>query len=203
MPDIMKAKRGFAPIFFIVAIIISASSINPAAQPVAGSGVSPAHASASVPAINISGQCVDSEGFLVVAEFVALAVNVTNHLNLSQHFGGGAFLIQIPRDVAQDNETIAIRVLSTDLKTLYGNATLKLNNLSNTSEYFVSVVILNPPPNYSALWVLAFMLMFAGIFAGYIFFMRWFIGRMVLKRAGEIMLRDDQRRHREGGGELP
>jgi len=74
-----------------------------------------------------------------------------------------------------------------------------LMNVNSTAVYEIEIFIANPPPDYSWLWIVVFIVIFGGILAGYAMFTRWMITKMVVRRANEIRL-DEWKRH--GGGNM-
>lgn len=140
--------------------------------------------------INITGEVIDTEGYLIVSDFVAAAVNnATGKHVLSNTFNSGQFVMQLNvPDFAEDNQTIDIQVLSLDGSVVYGNASLRLVNLNHTSAYPVTVSVANPPPNYNWLLIILLILGFSLVLSGYILFTKWLIRQTVLKRANEIMI---------------
>jgi len=140
--------------------------------------------------INITGEVLGTDGYLIVSDFVAAAVNSTGGRTLSNQFSAGQFTIELNvPGFAKDNQTIDIQVLSPDGKTLYGNTSLKLANSNNTPVYAVEIMVANPPPNYNGLMLLIMLLVFSLILAGYILFTKWLVGQAVISRADEILLK--------------
>jgi len=200
-------SRAFIVIFAIATAAMTAISCNcPLTFVVDSVAPSPIQISASGSnfTVNVTGEVVDVDGFLVFADFYAELINNRTDLRLqSAPFGEGVFHVPIviPRD-AIDNDTFTVRVLSRDGQTVYGTSYLKINNTAPDQEFPVMVVVENPPPNYNGLLVIVLLIIFALILAAYIFFVRWLIGRMVIKRANEIMIDKQMRRGGgEGGGE--
>jgi len=153
---------------------------------------SPASAEAvTAHTVKINGEVVSTDNYLIVSDFVAVAENKANGMKaLSAPFNEGKFSIDIVvPEFADDNQTIYIQVLSLDQKTVYGNKSLVLADLNETSVYAVSITVASPPPNYSALFLIVGILVFAIILASYILFTKWLIAQAVLRRANEIMLR--------------
>jgi hypothetical protein len=158
-------------------------------------------ASSSTYTVNISGDVIGTDYYLITADFKAEVINNRTDLHLySEPFGHGRFTVSIviPRD-AVDNDTFNVRVLSVDGTTVYGETNVTLNDTAHNRDFPVEILVLNPPPNYNGILIIALLLIFALILAGYIFFVRWLIGRMVLKRAGEIMI---ERQTGKKGGEF-
>jgi hypothetical protein len=178
----------------VIAVFVCATSFLMCSCPAIQIGglapAAPALIEAAGHDINITGEAVGTDGYLILSDFVAAAVNSTGKRTLSDQFGAGQFTIQLNvPGFAQDNETITIQVLSPDGNTLYGNTSLKLVNSNHTSVYAVEILVANPPPNYNGLLLVIFLVVFSLILAGYILFTKWLIGQAVLKRADEIMLR--------------
>ena len=154
-------------------------------------------ASSSNYTVNISGEVIGTDFYLITADFKAELVNNRTGLHLlSEPFGHGRFTVPvlIPRD-AWNNDTFRIRVLSLDGSTVYGETNVTLNDTARN--FPVEILVLNPPPNYNGIIIIVLLVVFALILAMYIFFVRWLIGRMILKRAGEIMI--DRQTGRKGG----
>lgn len=177
---------------------IYASSENPA-SPVLTS------ADGSTLTVYISGDVVDTDGFLVTADFLAEAINNrTDQHILSDLFGHGRFQIPIiiPID-AVDNDTFMVRVVSLDQTVVYGTTNVTLANTNHTVDYAVEILVLNPPPNYNGVLLIVLVLAFAGILAAYIVFTKWMITRMVLKKVRQTSIREQRRRREgEGGGDI-
>jgi hypothetical protein len=160
-------------------------SANPSATPPISTA-----ASSSNYAVNISGEVIGTDYYLITADFRAeLVNNRTSLLLLSEPFGHGRFTVPIliPRD-AVENDTFHIRILSLDGLTVYGETNVTLNNTSPDKNFPVEILVLNPPPNYNGIYLIVLLVVFALILATYIFFVRWLVGRMIIKRAGEIMI---------------
>jgi hypothetical protein len=158
-------------------------------------------ANGSTYTVNISGDVIGTDYYLITADFRAeLVNNRTSLLLLSEPFGHGIFTVPIliPRD-AVDNDTFHIRILSLDGLTVYGETNVTLNDTAHNRNFPVEILVLNPPPNYNAILLLVLLIAFALIMAMYIFFVRWLVGRMIVKRAGEIMIR---RQIGKKGGEI-
>ncbi len=173
-----------------------ASSENPFSEPPISTA-----ATGSTYTVNISGDVIGTDFYLITADFKAELTNNRTGLHLySEPFGHGLFTIPvtIPRD-AVDNDTLNIRVLSLDGLTNYGESNITLNDTAHNRNFTVEILVLNPPPNYNGILIVALLIVFALILATYIFFVRWLIGRMVLKRAGEIMI---ERQTGKKGGEF-
>lgn len=158
-------------------------------------------ANGSTYTVNISGDVIGTDYYLITADFKAEIINNRTSLHLfSEPFGHGHFTIpvQIPRD-ADENDTFNVRVLSLDGTTVYGETNVTLNNTAPGKNYPVEILVVNPPPNYNGILILVLLVAFALIIAMYIIFVRWLIGRMVIKRASEIMI---DRQMGKKGGEL-
>jgi hypothetical protein len=104
----------------------------------------------------------------------------------------------IPRD-AIDNDTFHIRILSLDRLTVYGETNITLNDTAHNRNFPVEILVLNPPPNYNGILMIVLLLVFALILATYVFFVRWLVGRMIIKRAGDIMI---ERQMGKKGGDI-
>jgi hypothetical protein len=190
---------------FIILVVTAATLLTSAfcncpfissANPSAALPISMA-ASSSNYTVNISGEVIGTDFYLITAEFKAELVNNRTGLHLlSEPFGHGRFTVPvlIPRD-ARDNDTFRVRVLGLDGLTVYGETNVTLNDTA--LNFPVEILVLNPPPNYSGILIIVLLIVFALILAMYIFFVRWLIGRMILKRAGEIMI--DRQTGRKGG----
>lgn len=141
--------------------------------------------------INISGEIVDTEGWRIVDDFIVIAVNnVTSEKTTPKYSDRGAFTIQIQVPAfAEDNQSVEIRILSTDQLTLYANTTLRLNNTNHTSSFYVKMIVANPPPNYNWLIIVLLLIVFSCILASYILFTKWLVAQAVLRRANEIMIK--------------
>jgi hypothetical protein len=141
--------------------------------------------------VNVTGQVIDSEGYRILSDFVAVAVNnATGDRVLSNAFNTGEFRVTIyVPGFADDNQTIYVQVMSKDQKTIYGGRALVLSDLNHTSAYALTVTVPNPPPNYNALILIFLFLLFALILAGYILFTKWLVRRAVLMRADDIMIK--------------
>jgi hypothetical protein len=150
--------------------------------------------------VNISGEVIGTDFSLITADFKAELVNNRTGLHLlSEPFGHGRFTVPvvIPRD-AVDNDTFLARVLSLDGSTVYGETNVTLNDTAHNLNFLVEILVLNPPPNYNGILLIVLVLAFALILAVYVFFVRWLVGKMILKRAGEIMI---ERQTGKKGGE--
>lgn len=149
----------------------------------------------------ISGIVIDSRGYLVIAPFRVILRN----LDMDKFKDGGTFQegrFNVSFDIpsfATENDTLRIEITSTDGKIKYGNTTLLLTYLNSTTTYEVEVLIVNPPPSYSWVWVIIFVLAFGLILAGYAIFTRWLIGKIILRRADQIRLEEWKRK---GGGQM-
>ena len=151
--------------------------------------------------VNISGDVIGTDFYLITADFKAeLVNNRTGLLLLSEPFGHGVFTVPvlIPRD-AVDNDTFHIRVLSLDGLTVYGETNVTLNDTAYNRNFSVEILVLNPPPNYNGILIIVLLVVFALILAMYVFFVRWLVGRMIIKRAGEIMI---ERQMGKKGGDI-
>ena len=142
--------------------------------------------------VNVTGLVVDAEGYRILSDFIAVAVNnATGKRVLSDPFNNGNFLITLyVPGFADDNQTIFIQIMSVDQKTVYGSALLFLADLNSTSSYSLVVAVANPPPNYNWLILIAAVLIFSMIIAGYILFTKWLIGQAVLRRTDEILIKN-------------
>lgn len=169
-------------------------SVNPSvASPISTAAIP------STYTINISGEVIGTDYYLITADFRAeLVNNRTSLLLLSEPFGHGRFTVPIliPRDAVQ-NDTFHIRILSLDGLTVYGEANVTLNDTAPDLNFPVEILVLNPPPNYNGIYLIVLLAVFALILATYIFFVRWLVGRMIIKRAGEIMI--DRQTGKKGG----
>jgi hypothetical protein len=163
--------------------------------------VSPANPSAALPIstaangspyfVNISGDVIGTNHYLIFADFRAeLVNNRTSLLLLSEPFSQGTFTVPIliSRD-AVDNDTFHIRILSIDRLTIYGEANVTLNDTAHNRNFPIEILVVNPPPNYSGIIALVLLIVFALIIAFFILFMSRFVDRMAIKRASEIMIR--------------
>jgi hypothetical protein len=172
------------------------SSANPsAAQPISTTAIPSPYA------VNISGEVIGTDYYLITADLRAEVVNNrTSLLLLSEPFGHGVFTVQvlIPRD-AIDNDTFHIRILSLDRLTVYGETNITLNDTAHNRNFPVEILVLNPPPNYNGILMIVLLLVFALILATYVFFVRWLVGRMIIKRAGDIMI---ERQMGKKGGDI-
>jgi len=162
------------------------SPADPAATPPASTA-----ANGSTYTVNISGDVIGTDYYLITADLRAeLVNNRTSLLLLSEPFGHGVFTVPIliPRD-AVDNDTFHIRIVSLDRLTVYGETNVTLNDTAHNRNFPVEILVLNPPPNYNGIYLIVLLVAFALIMAMYIFFVRWLVGRMIVKKAGEIMIR--------------
>jgi len=156
-------------------------------------------ASVSNYTVNISGEVIGADYYLITADFmVEIINNRTNYSLFSEPFGHGRFTVPvvIHRD-AEDNDTFHVRVLSLDGLTVYGETNVTLNDTAHNSNFSVEILVVNPPPNYNGILIIVLLLIFALILAMYVFFVRWLIGRMILKRARQIMI--DRQVGQKGG----
>lgn len=179
------------------------SCIAPDAGAAVPDPLAPASAEATSHSITISGEVKDSDGFFIVSDFVAAAVNNATGLRiLSDPFSDGRFTIRfsVP-GFAQDNQTIDVQVLSPDGSTLYGITSVLLSNTNHTSIFPVVVSVANPPPNYNWLIVIVLLMIFSLIWAGYILFTKWLVGQAVLRRASDIMIQRTQGAEQVDGDE--
>jgi len=165
-------------------------------QPIIGTtsqGFEPASAEAVTShTVNVTGVVVDAEGYRILSDFIAVAVNnATGKRVLSDPFNNGNFLmtLYVP-GFADDNQTIFIQVMSIDQKTMYGSALLVLADLNSTSSYSLVVEVATPPPNYNWLILIIAVLIFSMILAGYIIFTKWLVGQAVLMRVNEVMIKN-------------
>jgi len=152
--------------------------------------------------VYINGIAIDAKtGYLVIASLRVIVKNDdTDQFKDGGLFDDGHFNVSISIPTfAEENQTLRIEVTSPDGKILYGNTTLLLTNLDSTTVYEATVSIKSPPPNYSWVWVIVFVIAFGLILAGYAIFTRWMIGKLVLRRADQIRLEEWKRR---GGGQL-
>lgn len=151
--------------------------------------------------VYISGIAIDTRGYLVIAPFRVIVRNVaTDQFKDGGTFQEGRFNVSIDVPAfAQENQTLRIDITSPDGKIQYGNTTLLLTNLNAISMYEVSVTIASPPPSYSWVWVIIFVIAFGLILAGYAMFTRWLVGKLVLRRADQIRLEEWKRK---GGGQM-
>jgi hypothetical protein len=140
--------------------------------------------------VNITGQVFGTDKYYVIADFIAVAVNNATGVRVqSNPFNNGQFVISFKTPgFATENQTLWVQVLSIDEKTNYGNASLKLNDLSHTSSYSVLITIFNPPPNYNLLLLIILVFLFSLILASYILFTKYLVARAVMKRTREIMI---------------
>jgi len=194
---------------FVILVVTAATLLTSAfcncpfiysANPSAASPISTA-ATPSSYTVNISGDVIGTDYYLITADFRAeLVNNHTSLLLLSEPFGHGVFTVPvlIPRD-AVENDTFHIRILSLDGSTVYGEANVTLNNTSPDKNFPVEILVLNPPPNYNGIYLIVLLAVFALILATYIFFVRWLVGRMIIKRAGDIMI---ERQIGKKGGDI-
>ena len=200
-------SRVFVVLLAVTAAVMTAASCNCTLLPLAGPvSFSPIQieAAGSNYTVNVTGEVIDTDGFLVIADFSVELINNRTDLRLqSEQFGYGVFRVPvvIPKD-ALENDTLTVRVLSLDGQTVYGTSYLKLNDTAPDRAFFVQVLVENPPPNYNGLLIVILVIIFALILAGYIIFMKWLIGRMVMKRADEILIKRQRRGGGEGGGEI-
>ncbi len=163
-----------------------------------------AEASGTNYTVNITGEVIGTDFFLVTADFIAnVTNNRTGHTFQSDQFGHGRFTVtlRIPLD-AVDNDSLTVTVLSPDEKTVYGTSYLKLNDTSPGKEYPVSVLVVSPPPNYSGILLVVLVIIFALILAAYIFFVRWYISRIIMRRAAEIMIEKEKKGGGGGGDDV-
>jgi hypothetical protein len=151
--------------------------------------------------VNISGDVIGTNHYLIFADFRAeLVNNRTSLLLLSEPFGNGTFTvpIKIPRD-AVDNDTFHIRILGLDRSTVYGEANVTLNDTSHNQNFPVEILVMNPPPSYSGIILLVLLIVFALIMAFFILFLSRFVDRMAVKRASEVMI---ERQTGKKGGDI-
>jgi len=194
---------------FVILVVTAATLLTSAfcncpfispADPSAAPPISTA-ANGSTYTVNISGEVIGTDFYLITADFKAEIVNNRTDLHLlSEPFGHGRFTVPvvIPRD-AVDNDTFHVRVLSLDGSTVYGETNVTLNDTAHNRNFPVEILVVNPPPNYNGILIIVLLVVFALIMAMYIFFVRWLVGRMILKRAGEIMI---ERQMGKKGGEI-
>lgn len=167
-----------------------------AAGPIAGID------SASNNTVYINGIAIDAKtGYLVIASFRVIVKNIdTDQFKDGGLFDDGHFNVSISIPAfAEENQTLRVEVTSPDGKIQYGNTTLVLTNVNPTSIYEVTVSINSPPPSYSWVLVIVFVIAFGLILAGYAIFTRWMVGKMVLRRADQIRLEEWKRK---GGGRM-
>jgi hypothetical protein len=201
-------SRVFVVLLAVTAAVATALSCNCTLLTLAGplsSSPIQIEAGGSNYTVNVTGEVIDTDGFLVIADFSVELINNRTDLRLqSEPFGYGVFRVPvvIPLD-ALENDTLTVRVLSLDGQTVYGTSYLKLNDTAPDRAFFVQVLVENPPPNYNGLLIIILVIIFALILAGYIISLKWFIGRTVMKRANETMIDKQMRRGGgEGGGEI-
>ena len=204
MVTMIQRSRMFVILVVTAATLLTSAFCNCpfiySANPSATSPISTA-ASSSNYTVNISGEVIGTDYYLITADFRAELVNKnTSLLLLSEPFGHGRFTvpISIPRD-AVENNTFHIRILNLDGSTVYGETNVTLNNTSPDKNFPIEILVLNPPPNYNGIYLIVLVVVFALILATYIFFVRWLVGRMIIKRAGEIMI---ERQTGKKGGDI-
>ncbi|HUW42746.1 MAG TPA: hypothetical protein VMW02_00760 [Thermoplasmata archaeon] len=197
-------SRMFIVLVVTAAMLLTSAFCNcPFTSPADPSAVPPISTAANVSTytVNVSGEVIGTDFYLITADFKAELVNNRTSLRLlSEPFGHGRFTVPvlIHRD-AEDNDTFRVRVLSLDGSTVYGETNVTLNDTADNRDFLVEILVVNPPPNYNGILIFVLLLVFALILAMYIFFLRWLIGRMILKRAGEIMI---NRQTGKKGGEF-
>jgi hypothetical protein len=190
----MMERKTLSTLAMLVSLasMLMCSCISPQVGAASPQGYAPASVEAvATHAINITGEVVDVDGFLIVSEFIAVAENSGNGKRvISEAFYEGRFqlTLYVP-GFADDNQTIDIQVLSPDQQTVYGNKSLLLANLNETYGYPIVIKVANPPPNYSWLILIICVVIFSLILAGYILFTKWLVGQAVLRRADEIMIK--------------
>lgn len=176
-----------------VATLLSTAFCNCSLNPISGSSSAPPISTAadgSTYTVNISGEVIGTDYYLITADFKAELVNNRTSLHLySEPFSHGRFTVTvlIPRD-AVDNDTFHVRILSLDGLATYGESNVTLNDTAHNRNFLVEVLVESPPPNYNGVLIIALVLIFALIMAVYVFFVRWLVGKMILKRAGEIFI---------------
>jgi len=194
-------NRKFAIIVAISAVILVSASCN---CPAIILGQSPIGISADAGEnriVNITGSVVDTRRYLVVAPLIVIVTNPDNASYITSEFDRGIFTVPIAvPSFAEENQLLYINVTSEDGAIQYGGTVLLLTNVNTTDEYPVEIIIENPPPNYSWVWVIIFIVVFSVILASYALFTRWMVGKIVLRRASEIRLREWKKR---GGGQMP